>query len=103
MEQGKIVRYQNDPTIGPLVAQYQLSTAALNQLKGGLRDNQNIDEIIQVSEHQAAVRRRLSHLIGVKEQERRRETLHSLSLAVGAGLLVVGFVNLGFFLGWWHL
>lgn len=57
-------RYRLDKSVGPLVAQYNYQTEALNVLKNDLRTSENIHAIISLSQKQLQLENRIWNHVG---------------------------------------
>ena len=88
-----------DPEIGPLIEEYRHQLRELEYVKQGLRTQDNIDAIMQLSYEAAEIKRQIQGLMDIENAyaaEKSRDTLW-LVVTVAAG--VVGLVNICIALG----
>lgn len=93
------LKYKHDEEIGPLLASYHHTTFQLDDLKRDLRNSENIEGILEVSQRQVALKYKISKLVDVEEDRHLQKRMSLLWMVAVFGLVLIGAANLALRLG----
>lgn len=93
------LKYKHDEEIGPLLASYSHTSEQLDYLKSDLRDTGNIENILEVSRRQVALKYKISKLVGVEEDRHFQKRMSLLWMLGVFALVLIGATNLALRLG----
>ncbi len=87
--------YDCHPVIGPLIEEYRQHIREMEYVKNGLRTEDNIHEVMQMSAEAAEIKREIHGLMQIEEQARANRQRDTVWLFTTAAAIAVGILNIG--------